>query len=236
MKYSITLLAVLGLNLGSALAQDATMLTAVGFPACAVPCVQAGNKAASEKHGCSLTDIVCQCTTGFKTAQEAVMNCIMSSKSCTEADMGKIATAGTNLCAATTKQGGTSVPANGTAANGTASNGTPANGTAANGTAGTGTAGTDTAGTDTAGTGTAGTGAAGTHTSTAATHDSTSSNSTAAHSASNSTSTSGTKSSGTTPSGTGHANTTTTAKSSGSERTIATGALGLVGAVVVAMI
>lgn len=36
MKYNLTLLSVLGLNLGLTFAQDVQMLTAVGFPACAV--------------------------------------------------------------------------------------------------------------------------------------------------------------------------------------------------------
>jgi hypothetical protein len=36
MKYNLTLLSVLGLNLGLTLAQDAASLIAVGFPACAV--------------------------------------------------------------------------------------------------------------------------------------------------------------------------------------------------------
>ncbi|KAE9975816.1 hypothetical protein BLS_002392 [Venturia inaequalis] len=98
MKYNLALLSVLGLNFGLTFAQDAQTLVAVGFPACAVQCVQSGNKAAADKHGCGLTDGVCQCTTGFKTAQETVMNCIMSTKTCTDADMAKIATAGANLC------------------------------------------------------------------------------------------------------------------------------------------
>lgn len=105
MKYSFTLLSVLGLNLGLTFAQDAQSLVAVGFPACAVgfrqklylafsadlkkqvPCIQAGNKAAADKSGCGLTDGVCQCTTGYKVAQEAVSNCIVSTKPCGDSDM-----------------------------------------------------------------------------------------------------------------------------------------------------
>lgn len=36
MKHNLTLLSVLGLNFGFTFAQDVQMLTAVGFPACAV--------------------------------------------------------------------------------------------------------------------------------------------------------------------------------------------------------
>lgn len=110
MKYNLTILSVLALNLGLTFAQDMQMLVAVGFPACAVsnftnlhfhhcgpannktqvPCIQSGNKAAADKHGCGLMDGVCQCTTGYKTAQEVVMNCIVSTKPCGDADMASM--------------------------------------------------------------------------------------------------------------------------------------------------
>ncbi|TLD37637.1 hypothetical protein E2P81_ATG04449 [Venturia nashicola] len=164
MKYSLTLVSVVGLNLGFTLAQDAAqMLTAVGFPACAVPCILQGNKAATDKHGCAPTDAVCQCTTAYKTVQETIMTCVMSTKPCNDADMAKLGQAGAQLCASAVKGAATGKPASGAAAPASTPNNASTGHTsstdsshsgAVNGTAGAGSSGSGSSGTATSGSGT----------------------------------------------------------------------------------
>jgi len=96
MKYSLTFISILA---GVAFAQDAALLTSLGFPQCSVKCIQEGNKAAQDQVGCGLTDVACQCGKGYTILQTAITNCVLKTTPCSDTDQNKIQPAGDALCA-----------------------------------------------------------------------------------------------------------------------------------------
>ncbi|OCK86343.1 hypothetical protein K432DRAFT_376849 [Lepidopterella palustris CBS 459.81] len=90
MKFTTTTLLVFfaAAAVNVVLAQDTT-----GIPDCAIPCFQT----AIASSGCSVTDTVCQCTTGLAAITASATPCVL--KSCQPSDIAKVQTASAAICA-----------------------------------------------------------------------------------------------------------------------------------------